>query len=176
MAWDPYEQPCDYVRIADRKSPGLADVFGAADGREFSVRQPPFTTGALILYKRRSLAEFSVTFRLHTPDQFAEWAEFRKPLDQKPNVRRRPKALDIWHPLLEELDIKAAVVKKVHQGEQTTEDGEWTYRVDFLESRGQPKMSLVKMEGSKASPKDAVERRILDNDREIERLAQELAS
>ncbi len=174
MAWDPLTQPCDYILLGGQQSPGYADVIGAWDEREFAVRQPPFTTGAVIIFKRRKLAEFSVRFRLYTLEHHVEFAVWRAVVDAKPNARTKAKALDIWHPLLEQLDIKSAVVKAVGQLEQT-DNGEWSISVSFSESRPFPTPTLAKVEGATSSAGDPVDQKIDENTAEIKRLAEELA-
>lgn len=174
MAWDPITQPCDYILLAGQKSPGYADVYGAWDERDFAVRQPPFSTGAVILFKRRKLAEFSVRIRLYTLEEHAAFTAWRPVVDAKPDNRTRAKALDIRHPLLEQLDIKAVVVKSVSQLDQTS-DGEWSISIAFLESRPFPKQTLAKLEGAKSSPGDPVDQKIDENTEEIQRITRELA-
>lgn len=174
MTWDPTTQPCDYIQLAGQKSPGYADIFGAYDERELAIRQPPFSTGAIILYKRRKLADFSVRIRLYTAEQHAEFQTWRTVVDAKPDNRTRAKALDIWHPLLEQLDIKAVVVKSVSQLDQTA-DGEWSISINFVESRPFPKATLAKLEGAKATKGDPVDQKIDENTAEIQKVLKELA-
>jgi hypothetical protein len=174
MAWDPITQPCDYIILAGQKSPGYADVYGAYDEREFKVNQPPFSTGAVIVYKRRKLAEFSVRIRLYTLEEHAAFTAWRPVIDAKPGVRTRATALDIQHPLLAQLDIKQVVVKSVSQLDQT-QDGEWSLSIAFLESRPLPRPSLAKVEAAKASPGDPVDQKLDENKDEIQRIVKELA-
>lgn len=174
MAWDPITQPCDYILLAGQKSPGYAEVYGAYDERDLAVRQPPFTTGAVILYKRRKLAEFSVRIRLYTLEEHAEFAVWRAIVDAKPDVRTRAKALSIWHPLLEPLDITSVVVKSVSQLDQTL-DGEWSVSINFQESRPFPKQTLAKLEGTTATPGDPVDQKIDEDVALVNRILQELA-
>lgn len=175
MTFNPFVQPpVDYILLAGQKSPGLAaiDQGDAERIRDYAVRQPPFTSGARIVFKRIELAEFSVRIRLLTADHFAEWEQWRPVIDTVPDVRREAKALDIWHPLLEDLDIKAVVIKSVSQLVQTN-DGEWTCTIKFLESRGLPKISLAPIEGAKATPADPVDQLIDRLAGQVEELAGE---
>jgi len=174
MAWEPITQPCDYIVLAGKKSPGYCDVYGAYDERDLAIRQPPFSTGAVILYKRRKLAEFSVRIRLYTLEQHTEFSTWRTVVDAKPGVRTKAAALDIQHPLLEQLDIKAAVVKSVSQFDQTA-DGEWSISIAFVESRPLPKQTLAKLDGAKASPGDPVDQKIDENTAEMKQLLKELS-
>lgn len=171
MAFDPINAPQDYFVLAGQKSPGIAEIIGAESVRSFAVHQPPFATGARIVFKRRELAKFSAKIRLVTAEDHAAWEAWRPLVDATPDVRREAKAMDIQHPLLEALDIKAVVVESVSQLEQI-EDGIWQVTIKFLESKGLPKVTLAKVEGAKATPVDPV-------DRVIEKLAgqvQELAN
>lgn len=174
MVWTPLDQPCDYILLGGQKSPGYCDVYGAYDEREFNVRQPPFTTGAVIIYKRRKLAEFSVRIRLYSMQDHADFAAWRAVIDAKPGARTKATALDIWHPLLEQLDIKSVVVKSVSQFDQTA-DGEWSISIAFLESRPMPKQTLAKVEGAQSSPGDPVEQKIDENTAVVKGLVQELS-
>lgn len=172
MSFDPYEQTADHILLAGQKSPGIAEVLGAASIREYAVRQPPFTTGARIIYKRRELAQFSVRISLYSREDFAAWVLWRPIVDAVPDVRREAKALSIDHPLLADLDIKAVVVKEVGQLEQPR-DGEWTCTIKFLESRGLPKVSLATVEGAKVEPKDPVDIKIEQLTAQAQALANE---
>lgn len=166
-------EPINYIKLAGDKSPGLADVIGAKREYEYAVHQPPFASGARIVYKRMKLAEFDVRLRFYSSTDLIEFEFWRKHLEP-PTKRGLAKALDIWHPLLETLDIKSVVVQHYTQLEQI-EDGVWATTIRMLEHRGLPKQSLGKVESSKAQPLDPVEQEILDNDDALESLAEELA-
>lgn len=170
MSFDPISNPVDFIVLGGARSPGIAEVIGAEAAREYAVRQPPFTTGARIVYKRRKLAEFSVKIRLYTPEDFAAWNEWRPLIDKLPAQRRQATALDIAHPQLEDLDIKAVVIVSVSQLEQT-DHGEWTCTIKFLESRGLPKVTLAKVEGAKATPVDPIDLEIKGLANQVQELA-----
>jgi hypothetical protein len=159
MAWDPINDPCDYIKLAGQKSPGLADVSGASSIREWEERNGYGLTGGRSIFMRRKLSRFSVKIRLYTEEEWAEFQEWRKVVDKLPTRRGGNNAasgmLDIWHPLLEELDIKAVGVAEVLQPEQT-EDGVWTYEIRFIEFR-QPKVTLARPDAAKATPVDPVD-------------------
>ena len=169
-----WTDPVDYVILAGKRSPGIADVLGASAAFEFNVHQPPFATGARIVFKRRELAKFEVRLRLYSFEHLRELEAWRPLIDTPPGARRAAQGLDIVHPLLNPLGITSCVVTSVGQLEPI-DNGAWMLPIKFLEYRGLPKQSLAKVEGSKAEPVDPVEQRILTNNREIERLAQELA-
>lgn len=166
MPWNPIDSPRDYIVLAGQISPGHADISGAASTRDLAIRQQPFSTGAAILFKRRELATFTVTIRLYSLQDHIDFSEWRSVVDAIPSERTRAVAIDIWHPLLEQLDIRSCVVKRVGQLVQSG-DGSWSVAIDFVESRPLPKPSLAKLEGAKASPVDPIDARIDRNTKAI---------
>jgi hypothetical protein len=162
MPFNPVTQPVDYILLADRKSPGLAEVLGAASLREWVERNGYGLTGGFSTFKRRKLAHFSVKLRLYTAQDWADWHAWKALVDKLPTRRGGdgPASgyLKIDHPILADLDIKAAGVEKVSQPEQTN-DGEWTITIDFIEFRS-PKVTLAKPEGAKATPVDPYDAQI----------------
>lgn len=167
MTWDPIRFPCDYIILADQRSPGLAEVVGAGSPRQWDERQGYGTTGARSIFKYKKLVRFSVKIKLYTAGDFALWDEWKESVLKIP--KRGKGQLDIWHPLLEELDIKSVGVEDVSQAEQT-DDGEWTYTIKFLEHRD-PKLTLVKPEGSAATPVDPVDKYIEELTKQVQELA-----
>jgi len=168
VAWDPITDPIDYVLIKGRKSPGLADVAGASNPENWDERRGYGFSGATIIYTGAGLANFSVTLRLYTEQDWADWNAWKE-LVAKPPTTRIPKALDIWHPLLEDLGIKSVVVKERHQPEQT-DDGVWSVKIDFKQSRRR-KFTLVKPEGSEATSDDPVDKLIENLSAQVQELA-----
>jgi hypothetical protein len=148
----------DFIVLGGQKSPGLCDVSGAGSPRKWDQAQGYGMTGAVSRYLGAALSEFSVKFRLYGPNNppspdWKAWNDFEKLL-MKPPVGARARALDIWHPELERLKIKAVGVVDVGQAYQS-DNGEWTIEVKFIEFKPQPKISLAKVDASKATkPKD----------------------
>lgn len=157
MTWDPLIEPADKIWLAQRWSPGLCDISGANSPREWEERKGYGYSGALIIFRGVGLAHFSVKFRLYTSQDWIDWALF-KPLVDKPPYGHRPRAIDIWHPLLVDQGIYAVGVEDLGQPEQT-QDGEWTIEIKFVEYR-QPKYSQATPDGAKATPADPFEQRI----------------
>jgi hypothetical protein len=156
MAWDPINDPCDYITLAKVKSPGIAEVRGAGSHRKWDELD---ALGHSI-YKGRGVARFSVLLRLYDEQDWKDWQAWRHLVDKLPKrlgavQEKDTGAMDIWHPLLEELDIKAVVVEDLIQADQT-DHGEWTIEIKFLEFR-EPKIVRAKPEGSAATPVDPVE-------------------
>lgn len=163
MAWNPYEQPVDYVLLAQQKSPGLATVGGAALIRQWDKIKGYGVSGSFNIFKGADLSEFTVSLRFFTPEHWAAWATWKRLVDKLPSRRggsgKDTGNLDIWHPLLEDVAINAVCVAKRHQPEQTG-DGEWTVKIDFMQFR-RPKLTLAKPEGAAATPVDPVEENII---------------
>lgn len=163
MTWNPIDEPCDYILLAGIKSPGLADVVGASDIRGWDVRKGMGISGAFSVFTGQDLSRFSVRLRLYTDTDWAAWYAWKPIVDKLPTRRggggKDSGVLDIWHPVLEGLDIKAVGAAEVMQPEQT-DDGVWTVEIKFIEFR-YPKLTLAKPEAAAATPVDPVEEQII---------------
>lgn len=173
MPFDPINHPVDYVKLAGVRSPGIATVTGAELKRRFQVNQAYGMTGATIVFKGRELVRFAIELQLCTDQDFEDWDRFKPTVMKDP--RRGPAgkkdALDILHPHLEALGVKAVLIESVAAPEQT-DDGMWMVKISCIEFRPRPVLALAKPEAAKASPVDV-------NDQRIERLTaqwQELAA
>lgn len=168
MTWDPLGEPVapetptrpgigDQIWLAQQWSPGLCEITGANSPREWEERKGYGWSGALVIFKGIGLARFSVKLKLYTAADWRDWSLF-KPLVDKPPLGKRPRALDIWHPLLVDQGIYAVVVEDLGQPEQTN-DGEWTIELKLVEYRF-PKFGLAKPDGAAATPVDPYEQYI----------------
>jgi hypothetical protein len=159
MAWNPITDPCDYITLAQRKSPGLADIRGAGSPRKWNDSSPAGSS----VYVGRALSHFSVVLRLYTEEDWADWHAWKGLVQKLPQHRGKGKsdsgAMDIGHPLLEELDIKAVVVEDVLVPEQT-DDTVWTIEIKFLEFR-ETKQVFARPEAAKATPVDPIEDQVI---------------
>lgn len=158
MAWNPLDQPVDYIKLSGQRSPGLAEVSGGSSPLKWDERGGWGLSGSTLVFRGVGLAKFTVRVKLYTADDWAAWDAWR-PLVSKPPLGSRARAHDIWHPLLEQLEVKAAVVEEVSQPEQTN-DGEWTITIKFIEFR-KPKVALAKPDSAKATPADPIETQII---------------
>jgi hypothetical protein len=148
----------DFILLGGVKSPGLCDVSGAASTRKWEQRPGFGMSGATSVYLGTTLAEFSIKFRLYGephgpsgPDpDWQQWNVFEATVLMRPPAGKQPKALVIWHPVLERLKIASVGVTEVGQPYQD-DKGEWTIEVKFIEFR-RPKITLAKPEAAKASP------------------------
>lgn len=160
MAWDPYTDPVNHIVLAGKTSPGLADVAGAGTPRNWEERQGYGMSGAVLWFTGRGLANFAVKLRFYNSRDIAAWHVW-KPVVQAVPFGRLPKALDIWHPLLEDLDIKSVQITDVKQLTQV-EDGVWEVTIEFRQYR-RLKLSLMKPEGSAdKEPADPWEQKLQD--------------
>lgn len=162
--WNPIERPCDHIVLADKRSPGIAEVVGASSPREWDEREGFGLSGAWIVYRGRGLAKFSVRIKLLTVADWEAWAAWRPLVDAYPKRRhangKDSGALKIWHPYLEALDIRAVAVVEVLQP-VVSDDGEAIVEIRFIEYR-HPKIALAKPDAADAGPEpDPVEERII---------------
>lgn len=185
MGWNPLQHPIDYILLAKQKSPGIAVVGQGkpADApSKWDERQGYGLSGAWLFYTGDGLAHFNVLLKLYTVADWNNWHAWKKLVMRRPltkadaagGILPRPKALDIWHPILEELGIKSVVVENRIQPQLTDETGEWTIEIVFAQFR-QPKPAFAKPEASQAQPVDPLDAKILANAETMKQLAADLA-
>lgn len=165
---DPITLPCDYVMLGGKRTPGLAEVVGASSPRNWEERPGYAMAGAWLVFRGNKLAQFEVKLRFYSPEDFAEWDAFVPTVLRTPQGKR-PTAIDIWHPFLEQLQIKAVAVEDVSQPVQT-DDGEWTVTLKLKEFR-RPKFALAKPESASTTPEDPVEKYIEALTKQVQELA-----
>jgi hypothetical protein len=141
----------DYILIEGQQSPGIALLPGGASSpKKWDEKKGYGTSGSTITYTGDGLAAFEVKIQLFTAQQWdVEWPAFRDLL-RKPPQGQKPKALGIWHPILEEHEITSVVVEDV-VGWVAALDGsarEWT--VKFKQFR-KPKAAVATPGGSSTS-------------------------
>jgi len=173
VTFNPALLPIDYIVLAGQKSPGIAEVWDAASIREWIERGGYGITGGFSIFKRRKLAHFYVLLKLYTSQDWEDWAAWKPIVDKIPTRRggENPASgyLAIEHPILADLDIRAAGVERVGQPTQTG-DGEWTIKIDFIEFRA-PRLTLAKPEGAKATPVDPYDQKIIELTEQFNKLA-----
>ena len=181
MTFNPISEPVDHILLAGRRSPGLATIRGAGIAARWDERRLYAAGGAFVVYRGQKLSKFTVTLRLYTEQDWSDWHEWR-PLVQRPPppeprgpgsdlaiLLHRPRAKDIWHPILEDLEIRSVVIEAVLQPQQTA-DGEWSIEIKMIEYRP-PQLALTGIEGSDdVEPQNENERRIASQDAEIQGL------
>lgn len=170
MTWNPIDTPVDKAFLGGRITPGLCDIEGANSPRNWDERDGYGLSGATVIFKGVKLSHFSIKFRLYTVEDWNDWHAFA-PTVAKPPLGKRPRALDIAHPITDEVQIRSVVVDDVLAPAQTG-DGEWTVEVKLIEFR-KPRLALAKPQGSTATPVDPIEQQIQANS---DRIAQLLAA
>lgn len=150
MSWNPLAEPIDYVLIAGRRTPGLAEVVNASSPREWDERRAYGTIGARLVYRGSGLARFSIRLRFTTDAEWEEWSDFAPLVARIPDTQR-PTALDVWHPALEDLGITALVIAEVMQPVREGDDGAWMVELKCIEHRP-PYRRVVPIDGSRAEP------------------------
>lgn len=133
MTWSPLDQPIDYALVAGRRTPGLCDIEGAGSPRQWDERRGYGVSGATLVYRGLRLATFSMRLRLYSSQDWTDWEAFRSTVSRAP-IGERAQALDVVHPLLEQVGIRSAVVEDVLAPVQTGE-GEWTIEIRWREFR-----------------------------------------
>lgn len=141
--------PWNVVVVASRRSPGLAEVVGAGSPRDWDERKGYGISGAFLVYTGDGLAQFSVKVYLWEDEHFEEWESFKLVVD-KPPRGVRPKALDIYHPALDDLGIRSVVVEDRSQLQPHDDTGMWFSEIKFKQFRA-PVPMLSKPEGSTAT-------------------------
>lgn len=161
--WNPIDAPTDRCLIGGVLSPGVCEVQGASAPRKWEEKAGYAMTGAILVYRGIALARFTLVFRLYTTEHWEEWARVRPMLLKAPvgqiselegaGIGLIPtRALDVDHPLLNEVNISHMVVEEVGAPEQT-EDGVWTIQVKCIEWRRIGR-GIGKPDGSQANETD----------------------
>lgn len=166
--------PVNHILLAGDPSPGLADVFSGRVEFEYQIHQAPASTGARILFLRRKLSEFDVRLRLYTVAHFEALERWKKHL-LPPDHRGPAKAMDIVHPQLASIGVGSAVVKW-HSMLEPYERGSWQMTIHFIQHIARPEVTMAKVEGSKEKPLTPIQKAILAQDKELEKLAVRIAS
>lgn len=184
MSFNPITNPLDFIVLAGQESPGIAEIVGAASPRNWEERKGYGYGGAIVVFRGVGLAKFSVKFILWTEEHWSEWEGFRLLLQRPPPPNRnsimrqsiygpRPRALDIYHPILLDLGVSSVVVTELVQPVQTGH-GEWTHEVKFIEYR-QPTFQLSRPEGTEENQLSEVDRQIQAQEAENAAMYRQLA-
>jgi hypothetical protein len=166
--WNPITNPIDYILLTRKKSPGLAEIAGADQPRKWDERGGYGLSGATLVYTGDGLAHFSVRIHLFSAEDWNEWNVWKQ-LVKKAPLGTRPKAQDIWHPYLEDLEIKSVVVENRLQPVDVG-NGEWVHEIKFGQFR-RPKVTYSKPEASKVEPDDPYDKVIANLTGQFQKLA-----
>lgn len=150
MAWNPWSQSIDAAIISGKVTPGILRLRNANSPREWDERKGYGWSGSFPIFLGIRLSRFDMGFEMYTDADWALWENMR-PMLAKPPAGKRPTALDIVHPVLQQLDIKSIVVTDVKQLEIDENTGVVTQPIEVLTFR-RPKIALSKPEGSADKP------------------------
>lgn len=152
MTFNPITEPVDYILLANRRSPGIAVLSNVTSPRRWDERRGYGLSGARVVFRGIGLARPIVTLRLLTEADFDAWHDWRSIVQRPPTGERGRLALDIWHPILEDLGITKVVIEDVLQPKQVA-DGEWNIDIKMIEFR-LPTPSLITAESANERPTD----------------------
>lgn len=172
MTFNPISAPIDYVVLAGRRSPGLAELQGFSSPRRWDERRGYALSGGTLIFRGVGLARGKLLLRLLSEQDFEDWRAWSE-LVQRPPLGERARALDISHPILEDLGIRSVVVEDVKQPTQSA-DGEWLVEIALIEYR-RPLLALSRPDGSEdrpPEPADEAERAIQTLTGALNRVAQ----
>lgn len=156
MSWNPIEQAQDYATFLGRhRTPGICEIVNASSLRRWDVPEGFGIAGADMKYNGLKVAKFSVRLSLYSVADWAAWDAFRRAVLTPPK-RQHSKgssgAMDIEHPVLAAVDIRACVVEEVLAPEQV-DDGVWSIVIKCIEWR-KPQPALARPAGPAATPVD----------------------
>jgi hypothetical protein len=168
MTWSPLEQPQDFVVLGGRKTPGIATLEGFSSPRRWDERRGPGLTGATLRFMGVGLAKGTLRLLLTTEEDWDDWEAFA-PVVQRPPIGHRATHLQIEHPQLELLGIRAVAVEDVSQPTPIDDTGLWEIEIALLEYRA-PQPALSTPAGAaNEEPEDPLDRRIAELTETLER-------
>jgi hypothetical protein len=158
MPFNPHRDPPNYVLIAGQRTPGLARIKGANNPRKWQIIDGYGLSGAVARFFGIGIAKPVIEIRLHNDAEWEAWHRF-SPIVAKPPRGARPKSLEIWHPILEDAGINAVNIEDVEQPDEADANGIWLVKILCL-AYVPLKPHLLKPEGAKTKPLDAIDRQI----------------
>jgi len=173
--WNPLAESVDRFLIGGRLTPGLGELVAPDSPRNWEERVGPGFSGAVVVFRGVKPSHFGIKFTLLTEQDWADWNAFA-PIVAKPPFAKRPRALDIVHPLLKQIGITAIVVENVLAPQPSGDTGEWIVELKVIEYRRLKHSGVSKAEGSQAQPEDPVELEIEARRQEAKQKNDELAA
>lgn len=134
-------QDLDVIAVSGVNSPGLVTLSGFKRENKFDVKEGKGAFGSTTTYVGRPPAKGTLTFRAWTNDQFDAWNDFL-PLFQYNPTKKSVTAVEVYHPLLADLEIHSVVATSVSAWEN---DGTllWTRTIELLEYFPAPKVNAT---------------------------------
>lgn len=152
--WNPIREPRDKILLGGHASPGVCEIVGASSPRNYEERVGPGLSGAIVVFRGIRPSHFSVKFRLVGETDWSDWNAFQR-IVYRPPIGKRPRPLDIVHPLLAGVGIAAVVIEDVIAPVQV-DDGIWEAELKLIETR-KLKRALSKPQGGQDTPIDPID-------------------
>lgn len=129
MTFDPTDpaqaEQLDTLTVAGQAMPGLVDFPKPGDSpRTWDVRKGVGLSGATIVFTGLDVAKWTTRLTMWLPAHFALWKQV-KGLVAPPPQGQRPSIIDVYHPCLEEVGLRAAGVENRTMFMPISEDGDW---------------------------------------------------
>jgi len=156
--WNPIDLPVDRCFLGGYGTPGLLEVSGAGLLNKWDELAGVAMTGAILRYMGRRPSRFTLRFKLLTGEHWQQWAEIR-PVLTRPPINKNNTALDVDHPVLNEVGITHLVVEELSAPEQV-EDGVWQIEVKCIEWRRFGMVPATPIDAAAATPFDPREAQI----------------
>src|SRR5687768_8798517 len=105
MGWNPLDLPVDFFILSGRPSPGIGSIEKASTPRKWDEVGGYGASGSVLIFHGRRLVPFDGVIKLYTAEDWDAWHAW-KPMVMRPPYGKIPKAQDVWHPWLEQFDVK----------------------------------------------------------------------
>lgn len=163
MSVNPIDHPELYESflLAGERSPGVCKLGGPMLDHGWAKQEPKGSSGGETIQNGTKLVEFTAELYLWRDsevDHFARWVEWR-PILRRPIAKGASKALDIYHPQLDELGVTSVVCAKEGSLEPDGRGGA-TVKLSFLQyappqpkAAGKPSGSSSQASGADANGK-----------------------
>lgn len=167
--WNPIDDPRDKVLLAGRPTPGIAEIVGASNPRNWEEQTPGGWSGGILIFKGIKLSHFSIRCEMFDDDHWKEWHAIR-PLLMRATART---SLGCVHPQLASCGIHALVLEDVYAPLQTA-DGVWMMELSCIEWRGLKSVGTSNPQGAEDNPVSALQKAIKEQEEQNKRLEEEV--
>jgi hypothetical protein len=170
MGYNPHTLPIDFVIVRGLPTPGVGTIQRAKRTIKVDEIGGYGVSGSVLVVHGRRLVPFDIVIKLTTPEDWAEWDNFKSVVLTMPSGINA-KALDVWHPWLVMLEVKSAIVTDVSQPEDDG-TGVFTITISMIEFR-RPKLTLASPVAAEQKPAstDPVDKYIEQLTNQVQELA-----
>lgn len=168
MTFNPVRSSVDFVMLGGQRTPGIAMIVDADSPRRLIERNGFGLSGATVRFAGVQLSHPKLQIRLYSAQDWDDWETFR-PTVMAPPLGSTPRALEVAHPILEDLGIRSVLVANVRQPVQEA-DGVWLITIELTEFR-RPVFQLSTPDGASVGPTDPVDIQIAAMTAQVDSLA-----